>query len=181
MYSLKELSKRKITQNDLEIILKWRNHKKIRNNMINNKLINKKDHFMWFKTINKNPNIKAFLVFYEKNLFGYLNIEILDNKKKLCTFGMYLRPDISFPGLGLLLEIYTLKFIFTNLKMKKITGKVLKSNSPMIKIHELMGFKFKKIIKKENFKNILEVSLTKEKWLDRLKKIKNKYSGFLSF
>ena len=56
---------RKVKENDLLLLLKWRNQKKVRNLFVNRHIISNKEHIGWWKQINESSN--KFLWIVENN------------------------------------------------------------------------------------------------------------------
>ena len=150
MYLLKHIRHRPIKNSDLKKILNWRNNYKIRNEMLNNKLIKKKEHGLWFKNLKKDKSSDAFIFLFYNFDIGYGIINNIDKISKTCTWGMYIDPKYLNSGLGVLLEAYVIERIFKYHKLKKIWGEALATNYNILNIHKKFGFSTEGIFKKQN-------------------------------
>ena len=176
MYSLKFIKHRPILRSDLKKILKWRNNSKIRNKMLNNKIIRFAEHKKWFENLKKNKQSEAFIFLYNKEDVGYGIINEIDRHNKTCTWGMYLDPKYINSGLGVLIEIYTIERIFSHHKIRKVWGDALSSDHDILNIHKMFGFSVEGVFKKQIIKNniyqdVVRVSIFDKDWKRNIKRI----------
>ena len=176
MSFLKNIKHRSIKKSDLKNILNWRNSKKIRNEMLNNKIIKRKEHEDWFASISQDKTSEVFIfLFYDIDV-GYGIINNIDKINKTCTWGMYLDPNYHNSGLGVLLEAYIIERIFKHHKLRKIWGEALSSNHNMLNIHKKFGFTVEGILKKHIKRNnkyidIVRISMFATEWQKNKKNI----------
>ena len=178
MYFLKDIQQRPIKKTDLQKILYWRNNKKIRNQMLNNKLIKQKEHKIWYNNLSKNKTSEAFIFLFNNIDVGYGIINNIDKINKTCTWGMYLNPNYLNSGLGVLLEAYVIERIFKYHKIRKIWGEALSDNKNILNIHKKFGFNIggilrRQIKKKNKYLDIVRISMFASEWQKNKKKIFN--------
>ena len=178
MYFLKDIQQRPIKKTDLQKILYWRNNKKIRNQMLNNKLIKQKEHKIWYNNLSKNKTSEAFIFLFNNIDVGYGIINNIDKINKTCTWGMYLDPNYLNSGLGVLLEFYVIERIFKYHKIRKIWGEALSVNKNMLNIHKKFGFNIEGILRKQiktknKYLDIVRISMFANEWRKNKKKFLN--------
>ncbi|NUF65234.1 UDP-4-amino-4,6-dideoxy-N-acetyl-beta-L-altrosamine N-acetyltransferase [Acinetobacter bereziniae] len=163
------VSIRSLTKDDLELILKWRNHDDISKFMINDKKISLTDHLSWFERNKDNPD-RLFFVFECENIpQGYISF-IRIGKSTVFEWGFYLKPDAE-KGMGILLGTTALNHIFQLNNVNKIFGQVLAFNEKSLKFHARLGFSLEGILRKQ-FEDergefdIHQFGLFKNEWLN---------------
>lgn len=161
---------RKLQQEDLDLILKWRNKDFIRLNMHKHQIIEKQEHLNWFKKTSKENKSSAFI--YEENhqSLAYVNFKLdeLENKK-IASWGFYLLSDEG-KGIATKMALLAIPYAFDFLNIKKIFAEVLSFNTKSLAYHKKLGFKLKNIQKKsyqrnQVFYDIYHFELTKKDWL----------------
>ena len=129
-------------------ILKIRNEINIRDNMINNSLINKESHHIWIKN------------------------SLKDKKKEIYITKKYQN------NYGALIEYKFLNIFFKNKEYNKLNCVVLSHNQKVIKLHKKFGFISEGLIKdyvyrKKTFIDLCMLGIKKERWFEYKKKIDN--------
>ena len=150
---LKNCSLRKLKENDLPIVLEWRNSEKVRPYMFSDHLITEKEHQEWFANI-KNSKITKYYIFEVNGepagLSSFINI---DETNRTCEWGFYIGLQDSKPGLGTILAKTSINHAFKKLKVKVIFGRVLVFNKPSCALFEKMGFRKESLLKEHVIKN----------------------------
>lgn len=151
-------------------ILKIRNEIDIRNNMINQNIINEEEHISWINRQLVSKNKKLFYVLYKSTLKGFASVDLKDK-----SWAFYITKN-SVSGLGAIVEYIFLNKIFKNLELDKIYCEVFNYNQRVIKLHKKFGFKEISFVKKySEFKkhkvNLVKLELSKINWNKSKKKI----------
>ena len=128
---------RKMKENDVGMVLLWRNNPDIRKHMYTQHIIGKEEHNKWFKKMFNDPSIN--LLIFEKNHKPMGFIQINSKIPSYTTWGFYLAPE-SPKGTGAQLGANALEYAFKNLKIDRIHGEVIKSNTQSIAFHKKLGF-----------------------------------------
>ncbi len=168
-----ELKQIEQVDNDLFLkILKIRNEKKIRENMINQGIISEQDHINWFKNQILNKTKKYFCIYYKLSLNGLVSLDV--NSKSWAFYTSF----NSINGLGAIVEYVFLNKVFLELSYKNIYCEVFDYNQRVLSLHKKFGFKQVATKKKfSEFKNkeaiLIQLELKKERW-DQIKKILDK-------
>lgn len=160
---------RKVQQEDLSLILKWRNKDFIRLNMHKHQIIEEQEHLNWFKRVTKENKSSAFI--YEENQepLAYVNFNFDKfETKKVASWGFYLLSNEG-QGIATKMALYTIPYAFDFLNIKKIFAEVLSFNYKSLAYHKKLGFKLKNIQKKsyqrnQSFYDIHQFELTKNDW-----------------
>lgn len=168
---------RDIYRHDLQKLLNWRNQEFIRKVMFNDSLISWDQHLKWYENLIKSNNkISKIFVFNGKD-FGLLNINNIDEQNGSCEWGFYIGEKNSHKGAGLLLGFTSLEFIFNNLKMRKLTAKVIESNIISRNFHEKLGFHLDGILRKQikrsnHYEDVYLYSIFNDEWEKKAVQIK---------
>lgn len=160
---------RPLNEDDLDIVLEWRNSDRIRNNMYNDRIILAEEHKNWFHRIVQKDN-ESYLLFRINNVpTGLVYFNDIDLKHKHCLWGFYIGDPQAPKGSGTILGLLGLDFVFSTFDMIKVYGDVLSYNSPSLKFHEKLGFTnegrfIRHIEKKGEFFDVIRYALFKHEW-----------------
>ncbi|MDB4826409.1 UDP-4-amino-4,6-dideoxy-N-acetyl-beta-L-altrosamine N-acetyltransferase [Gammaproteobacteria bacterium] len=162
---------RKLTENDLDQVLKWRRKTRITRNMLTNISKNPGDQKEWFRKISKDPTCLYWVIELENTPIGLVNLAQIDHSTQECTIGFYIGADEYAPMSGAFLP-YIYNHVFMEMGIKRIFGAVLAHNTGMLKIHELHGYRVLRTLKNHFEKNgesfdVIEVELTAKNWLEQ--------------
>lgn len=159
---------RTLREDDLEMVLHWRNHTEIRKWMINSEEIALVDHLKWFEN-NKNKKDRSFYVFEYQNIpQGYVSFVEVSNSAAI-EWGFYLKPDAE-RGMGNILGYAALNTAFGQLQAEKVFGQVLAFNEKSLNFHKKLGFSQEGVLRK-HFKDyrgefdIHQFGLLRNEWL----------------
>ena len=130
---------RDLTEDDLNIILEWRNHPSIRQAMIKQHIISPSEHRDWFKSIKLGK--KNFPLIYEENSLsaGYVIFNLIDDSSN-AEWGFYSAPDAP-KGTGLRMGKAALDYAFNQLRIKEVFGQALITNEISQNFHTRLKFK----------------------------------------
>jgi len=141
------------------MILKWRNHPKIKSVMHNNLDILLDDHLNFIESLKKRDDKKYFLV--KENSLNIGVIDFINITKYEAELGIYSNPDLRGYGTLLLSEICT--YAFETLKVQVLKAEVYKTNVTAIQLYQKFNFKEIQSKNKEN-KEIIFMELKNENW-----------------
>lgn len=173
-----------LTENELPMLLSWRNKELIRNVMMNSELITWDQHVKWFNNYQSNQSLQTKIFYFNNKPYGVVNIQGIDVENKKCEWGFYIGDEYSPLGMGSLLGYTSLNYIFQDLGIRKLTAEVLSFNTKSIKFHEKLGFinegrLRKHIIKNNQFIDILIYGMFKEEWFSKRQVILETIEGRL--
>lgn len=141
---------RKIEESDLLMILDWRNHPSIRNNMYNTDEIKLEEHKSWFNSV-LHDQTKQYFIFQIDNIpLGVIGFTLINKKFNNATWAFYASPEAP-SGTGSKMEYLALEYAFNSLKLHKLYCEVISFNQPVIKLHKKFGFEVEGIFKDQVF------------------------------
>ena len=136
LQTLKECSDK-----ELEIIRKMRNEKKIRKNMVNNKIILIPEHKKWVRQICQSNKNFFFVIKYNNNIIGGLGLKNYNNLINSGEWSFYISEKKNFIGLGATIEFMAINYFFDKFKLNKLFCFVLTHNLEVVNLHKKFGFK----------------------------------------
>lgn len=129
---------RPMTEDDLELVLAWRNAPEVRDFMLTQQEITLEDHRVWFAASAQNP-ARALLIFETGGKpAGHMNFKI-DLSAAIADWGFYAAPGAP-KGTGRAMGASALEYGFATLGLHKICGQVLDFNRASLAMHEALGF-----------------------------------------
>jgi UDP-4-amino-4,6-dideoxy-N-acetyl-beta-L-altrosamine N-acetyltransferase len=128
-----------MTEEDLPMVLAWRNHPKNRCFMFTQKEISLEEHTQWFIRVAQD-NTRHLLIVQEGGVsigcVQFSNVE----PGGVADWGFYTSPG-SAKGTGRKLGVSALDHAFSQLKLHKVCGQVIARNQASIRFHERLGFR----------------------------------------
>lgn len=100
MLNQKDYELKPISEQDLKIVRKWRNSKKIKSFMYTDHHITWEEHRRWFENLRKDSQKKVLLLHHKKQPLGLVNFTELDKKNGRCYWGFYIGKKVHPKGLG---------------------------------------------------------------------------------
>jgi len=134
---------------DLPMMLDWRNHPDIRRWMYTGHEITPEEHRRWYEQTSKDKN-RVLLVFErDQTAQGFVNLRRISDWG-LGEWGFYVAPN-SEKGTGSVMGGMALRYAFESLRLKKLCGEVISSNSRSIRFHQRLGFRREGILREQHF------------------------------
>ncbi len=138
---------RSMTDNDLEMVLKWRNLPEVRQMMFTQHEISWNEHQTWWNKA-KQDQTKCWLIYSCNSVdVGVVYFYDIDRKNNCGDWGFYLGDDKLFQNINInkvmawfLLEKEAINFAREELKLSKLICEVLDNNESVRKFNEHMGF-----------------------------------------
>lgn len=130
---------RSMEQDDLDMVLAWRNHPEVRRFMLTHHEITLAEHTQWFTRLSKDHTRRLLIVQEYGCPIGYVqfcNVE----PGGVADWGFYARPEAA-KGTGRKLGATALDYAFDQLNLHKVCAQVIESNQASIRFHERLGFK----------------------------------------
>jgi len=152
------------------MIRNWRNSSEISNYMYTSDLITADQQKKWFRQIKDDATKKYWIIKVDDKYVGVVNLYDIDKRNKRCYWAYYLaEPSVRGKGLGRLIELNILKYIFEDLGLNKLCCEVLSFNEIVVEIHKKYGSKIEghfreHIFKDGEFHDIICMGILKEEW-----------------
>lgn len=139
---------RPLIKEDLQLVLSWRNHKKVRTFMLEQAIVSIDNHMRWFESAQSDSARKLLILENEGIPLGFMNL------KKLCDggvweWGFYTAPDAP-SGTGFVLTNAGLEYAFLVEKAHKVCGRVLAYNDRSLRVHHKVGFTQEGIMRRQH-------------------------------
>lgn len=157
-----ELLLRPMRKEDLELVLEWRNLPEIRIHMLNDRVITKQEHEIWFVEKSKNQDHKLMIAIKNKVRFGFVQIKI-NREKKIGEWGFYRDPRFTGAS-GIDLAKLAINYAFCDLNLRELWGYVMKNNTRSIEFHTRNGFIL--LLNTGQPPNLMTFCLKQEWWMN---------------
>ncbi|MCL7751319.1 UDP-4-amino-4,6-dideoxy-N-acetyl-beta-L-altrosamine N-acetyltransferase [Guyparkeria hydrothermalis] len=131
---------RDIRDEELELILSWRNAPNVRKNMYTQHEISLDEHLAWWQRVREERKNQKYLM-YEKSgrPLGVVSFNDIDVQNERAMWAFYAAPEAP-RGTGLAMEFLALDYAFREIGLHKLSCEVLAFNTPVIKLHKRFGF-----------------------------------------
>lgn len=164
-----DYSIRPIEENDLKLLLLWRNSERIHSVMLTDHKITWDEHYNWFKKISEYNPKRNFIFEYKNEPIGYIGYTDNDEKNKICSPGAYLgnNTDIIPIDAAFYLFYFTVEYAFAVLNQKALITTVFKNNKRALKIDKILGYEItecNQIVKNNKIEEIYILKLQKKTW-----------------
>lgn len=137
----KDITLKKLTAQDIELVRGWRNDSNIASYMYSEEYISKENQVEWFNNIDWSTSY-YWIIEYDNKKVGLASITGINKTLQSCYWAFYLGDSsIRGAGIGSKVEYNVLKYVFSYIKLNKLRCEVLVSNYQVIKMHEKFGFR----------------------------------------
>ena len=160
----------KIKEKDLNLILKWRNQKIVRNFFFNKDIIKKNEHLNWWSKAKKDKTKKIFIIEINKKKIGIIQIYDYDKNNSFCFWSAHIGHNTISEKknnfeIWCKIEEKVINYVEKNLKCKYLFCETLSSNTFVLEIHRRYDFKpaVKKDLKLINRKYQENITILKKK------------------
>jgi len=156
-----------MVRDDLDRVLTWRNHPKIRCYMFTTHEITIEEHYSWFESASKDVN-KRLMIFEREGIpCGFVHFNNM-YPAGIADWGFYTAPDAP-KRTGKELGLAALKIGFEEVKLHKICGQALDFNVASIRFHKSLGFQQEGLLREqhydgESYHSIICFGLLQSEW-----------------
>ena len=141
VFKIDDYGLRNIREEDLPLLLEWRNSPRIHSKMFTDHKITPQEHQAWFKRIQADPVKKNFVFTYKGQAVGYIGYTVFDKEQNIYSVGSYIGEPKKCPvNAGLFLEYVCSAYGFTKLKIPKICIEIFADNKKAFEINMALGF-----------------------------------------
>ncbi len=170
MYSLNDIKHRPLKTSDLEMVLNWRNSKKVRQMMVDTHVIKPSEHKEWFLKVDKDDCCEWLIVEFQNKSIGVVYITDINLIHGTCSWGMYIDESMHNSGIGVLIEFLAIERMVNEFSIRKICGQYLPSNKKIFALHKKFGFVEEGVLKEHLFRNgkfedLIFIALFANKWI----------------
>ncbi|WP_313131396.1 UDP-4-amino-4,6-dideoxy-N-acetyl-beta-L-altrosamine N-acetyltransferase [Anaerocolumna sp.] len=152
---------RRINEDDLERIIKWRMDPDITKWMNTDPTLTIDIQREWLKNINNDTTVEYWMIVVNDQPAGIINLTAMDSKRKESSWGYYIgEKSLRSLKLAMYLEWNLYDYVFEILKLKRLYNEVFSLNEGVIKLHQLCGSNIEKVIKNHVTKNNIDYDVT---------------------
>ena len=173
---------RTIKEDDLSLVLSWRNSDRIRAGMYTDHIITPIEHQEWFARLGSDGGSRCLIFEYQGKKLGVVNITRVDRKNGTCHWGFYIGDPGAPRGIGRAMGFLGLEFLFEEMEIRKVYGESFSFNEASIRFHRDLGFIREGIFRKHTLKNgryedVDSMALFREDWERCKDELENKCFG----
>jgi UDP-4-amino-4,6-dideoxy-N-acetyl-beta-L-altrosamine N-acetyltransferase len=140
---------RAIRQEELDLMLKWRNSPSVRANMYTRHEISLAEHLAWWSRIQASADNQYLMYEYQSAPLGIVAFNGINGIDHNASWAFYASPEAPM-GTGSKMEYLALEHAFGVIRLHKLCCEVLAFNAPVIKLHEKFGFKVECIFRDQH-------------------------------
>ena len=183
MFKRKDCRLRPLNNDDLELVLEWRNAPGIREMMFTDHIITLTEHQRWFAGTQSNLGHSRHWVFEcNGKPLGQVNITHIDEENRRCYWGFFIGAADAPRGSGSVMGFLVLEAIFEGMNLNKLCSEVLVSNTVSINYHKKLGFVeegcFKEhVIKQGSLEDIVCLAYFSNAWQQRKNMLFDRFFG----
>lgn len=145
---------RKITEQDTDNILRWRNKPEVKKNFCIQEDLTKEEHTKWFKNKIQTGEVEQFIIIDRttNEPVGSTYLRDIDMKNNKAEFGIFIGEDSARnKGIGTDTASLIVEYGFEELKLNKIFLRVFSNNLGAIRAYEKAGFTYEGTAKEDIF------------------------------
>lgn len=171
---------REIADDELPLMLEWRNSPEVRANMYTQHVISLDEHLAWWGRIKESSTHKYFM--YEQagiplGIVGFVGVDLGNKKSSWAFYASRTAPR----GTGSKMEYLALEFAFSQLGLNKLYCEVLAFNTAVIKLHQKFGFSVEGVLREQcllerKFIDVYMLGLLAREWAGQRKLMLEKLS-----
>lgn len=171
---------RGIKDDELTLMLAWRNSPAVRENMYTRHEIGLAEHLQWWDKTKNQQDQQYFMYEYDGAPRGIVGFNGIDLKSSNSLWAFYADPEAP-KGTGSRMEYLALEYAFNHINLHKLCCEVLAFNAPVIRLHEKFGFKVEGIFREQHSLNdgyvdIYRLGMLRAEWFVKREEMLNKLS-----
>lgn len=140
---------RGIEQEELELMLSWRNASSVRANMYTRHEISRTEHLAWWARIQEQSDQRYFMYELQGTPSGIVAFTGVDRASLNSSWAFYASQQAP-KGTGSKMEFLALEYAFNDMRLHKLCCEVLAFNTPVIKLHQKFGFKIEGVLREQH-------------------------------
>ncbi len=161
---------RKICDDDLELIMKWRMSPEVTTYMNTDPVLTLQGQRKWFASINNSAICEYWMIMVDGKPAGIINLADINWKTKVTSWAYYI-GELKYRSmkLAISLEMSMYNYVFNILELDEVYGDVFSLNEGVIRLHEFCGAHIDHVEKGRVIKNgipydVTHVVIKKEDW-----------------
>jgi UDP-4-amino-4,6-dideoxy-N-acetyl-beta-L-altrosamine N-acetyltransferase len=171
---------RRIEVSDLALMRRWRNSPEVASKMYTRHEIPAEEHRDWWKRVCTRDDQTYFMYENAGAPLGVVSFTQIDIVNSNCFWAFYASPRAP-KGTGSRMEFLALEYVFSTLKLHKLSCEVLAFNSPVLGLHNKFGFKqegtFRQHHKMDDaYVDIIRLGIFGDEWTEIREKLIAKFN-----
>lgn len=142
-----------LSDDEIEMIRRWRNSENIRKWMYSEHLISKDEHRKFINSLKTSTDRAYWLVMKDNEYIGVIYFTNIKWDHRNAYFGIYANPEKKIPGVGRILDSLAKNIAFDILNLHTLKLEVIEDNKVVINLHKKFGFKEEGRLKDFVYKN----------------------------
>lgn len=174
---------RTIRDDDLKLMLSWRNAPNVRENMYTRHEISLDEHLAWWAAVQKNCS-QEYLIFELNDVaLGVVGFSDIDGESMNASWAFYASPNAP-KGTGSKMEFLALEYAFKQLGLHKLYCEVLAFNTSVIRLHEKYGFQVEGVMREHHkvddaYVDIYKLGILSLEWVNKRQFMLDRINKFL--
>ncbi|MCK8489034.1 UDP-4-amino-4,6-dideoxy-N-acetyl-beta-L-altrosamine N-acetyltransferase [Paenibacillus sp. MBLB2552] len=170
----------RMQEKHLELILKWRTQPEITKYMFSDIEYNYYRQLEWYKTIKNDANERYWLIEMDSRLIGLVSLNSINWKDRRCYWGFYIGEESARIYGGLIVP-YIFRFVFEELRFKKIMGEIMEGNEKVKQMQLIQGCRQVGVLKEHVYKynkfhDVYLLEMLDSDWIN----LKNRYGNCIA-
>lgn len=164
-----------LREQDLEMVMEWRMRPYVTKYMNTDPVLTIENQRDWFRRIKDSQTQKNWIIRYDDNPIGLINVSDIDAVNSRCIWGWYIAErDYRSLQLAVYLEWNLYDYVFDVLKLHKLCNETFVENAQVVKLHIMCGGKEDGIMRQHICKNgryydVSIGSILAEEWFEKRK------------
>ncbi|ABE56386.1 Acetyltransferases including N-acetylases of ribosomal proteins-like protein [Shewanella denitrificans OS217] len=167
------LNFKRVTQDDAELLLKWRTSAEITKHMftdLENPTTEKQR--TWIASLENREDYRGYMIQDDGISIGFLCFNEIDKINQRCSTGSYIYEREARVKYGVTMHTYICNYVFHHLKLNKVVNLVLDANEKVVKLQllhktRLVGYLKQHIYKNGQFLDLYIFELLKDDWANQ--------------
>lgn len=161
---------RKIKEEDLAMIMRWRMSEAVTRYMNTDPKLTLEGQRKWLASVENNPTVKYWLIEVDETPAGVMNLAGIDREASSTGWGYYIGEEkLRSLRLAISLEMSMYGYVFDTLGLSEIHNEVFSLNEGVWKLHLACGCHVVEEVKGEIEKNgikydMMHLLITKDEW-----------------
>lgn len=162
---------KRITMEDTDDVILWRNHKDTKKFFLYQEDISKEEHIDWLKNKVFCGLCEQFIIMDGKKKTGSVYLRDIDYNSKTAEFGIFLNVESRGNGIGKNATNLILEYAFNIVKLEKVFLRVLNFNNTAIEVYKKSGFRLDSAMKQTVIidgidQEVIFMSICKKDWCE---------------
>lgn len=159
---------REIRNDEVDLMLEWRNAPGVRKHMYNQSEIPKPAHIEWWERTKRKDDCLYYMYEDDQTPTGIVAFTSINRTQANSSWAFYAAPGAP-RGTGSMMELLALDHAFGALGLHKLHCEVLSSNGAVVRLHEKFGFKIEGVFREQylrdgDFIDIIRLGILRKEW-----------------